>query len=511
MNKILSEYVEDLNKSLGLPDREQSVKFEIFTCYTILSKEYNRSFDVEDIMAGGGDDTGLDGVGIIVNNQLVTSIDEIDQSIAANPSLESTYIFIQSKTSSNFDSGDILKFFAGVSDFFADTPKMRRNQEITQLAEISNYLYAKANYFKRNPLCKLYYITTGTWQDDEQLLAISDIQKRNLLETGLFESVQIYMYGANEIQKVYRDSKNPLSATISFPSRATLPGLPGISEAYYGILSFQEFKKLIVDDNDSLNNVFYDNVRDFQGLANPVNNKIAETLRGADHILFTVLNNGVTIVASNLKVTGNMITLSDFQIVNGCQTSNVLFEFRNTPEVQDLYIPVKIIGTANDDIKTKITVATNSQTAIRRESLQAMTDFQKNLEEYYKTFRGEERLYYERRSKQYQADPLVEKSRIITLQNQIKSFSAMFLENPHMVTSNFGKVVKDFIEKDKDTKDKNKRKNKEKDEPEIFNPKHNYLPYYVAAYTEYKLDRLFKNNTIDAKYKKVKYFFNYAV
>ncbi|WP_446719262.1 AIPR family protein, partial [Herbaspirillum sp. C7C2] len=40
--------------------------------------------------------------------------------------------------------------------------------------------------------------------------------------------------------------------------------------------------------------------------------------------LFCVLNNRVTIVATSLTPAGNHFTLRDYQIVNGCQTSNVL-------------------------------------------------------------------------------------------------------------------------------------------------------------------------------------------
>lgn len=77
----------------------------------------------------------------------------------------------------------------------------------------------------------------------------------------------------------------------------TLPDLPGVTEAYYGILPFLEFKKLLVDEDDKIVNIFDDNVRDFQGENNPVNQLIGETITGDKSELFSVLNNGVTIVA----------------------------------------------------------------------------------------------------------------------------------------------------------------------------------------------------------------------
>ena len=83
-------------------------------------------------------------------------------------------------------------------------------------------------------------------------------------------------------------------------------------------------------------------------------------------------------------------------------------------------IPIKLIVTTDDDIKSKITVSTNSQTAVKKEQLSAMTDFQKNLEHYYNAMEGDGRLYYERRANQYNNDSSVVKKRIISVSNQIK-------------------------------------------------------------------------------------------
>ncbi len=161
------------------------------------------------------------------------------------------------------------------------------------------------------------------------------------------------------------------------------------------------------------------------------------------------------------------------------------------PRIQDLRIPIKLIVTDDDEVKNKITVATNSQTAIRREQLQAMTDFQKQLEQFYNTIAGDGRLYYERRNKQYQSDNSVVKARIITVQVQIKSFGSIFLSIPHRVTSYFGTVVKQNIETER---------------PTIFNPQHKHILYYTSGLAFYRLDSFFRSRAIDARYRKVKFF-----
>ena len=64
--------------------------------------------------------------------------------------------------------------------------------------------------------------------------------------------------------------------------------------------------------------------------------------------------------------------------------------------VNDLMIPIRIIITQDENLKNSITKATNNQTSIKKEQLEALSTFQKKLEEYYKTYtEPEQLLYYE--------------------------------------------------------------------------------------------------------------------
>lgn len=493
MDRIVKHLLNDFLATQEMEPSEVSEDFENFVNFSIISNEYNKVLELANITVGTGDDTGIDGLAIIINGQLINSAEEIDFLLENNNYIEATYLFLQAKTSPKFESSEMNNFAFGVKDFFAEEPKLRRNRDIQYLAEISEYLFSKAPYFRENPVCKLFYVTNGIWdENDQNLNAIKESAKNDLLATNLFSKVEFKAYGANEIARIYRQTKNSIQATFNFANKVLLPELPGITEAYFGMLPLSEYKKLLVDDNGNLRNIFYDNVRDFQGFRNPINTKIASTLEGEEPDLFAVLNNGITIVANSVRPSRNTFTITDYQVVNGCQTSNVLFNYINNKDLSSLSVPLKLIVTTNDDVKNRITVATNSQTAIKREQLQAMTDFQKMLEEFYKTTTGEGELYYERRSGQYQTDNSVIKARVITIQTQIKSFSSMFLENPHRVTSYFGTVVKQNIEID---------------EPRIFNPKHQHIPYYLSGLAYYRLDSLFRSRAIDTKYRKIKFYF----
>lgn len=489
MDRITKSLISELLLNQDMISEGDSKDFEKLVNYCVISNEYSKTLEIDLVTVGDGGDTGIDGIAIIVNGQLIENKEEIDDLLERNNSLEVTYLFIQSKTSSNFNSGELNTFIFGIKDFFAETPSLVRNEDIERFAEISDYLYEKAPYFKENPTLKLYYCTTGKWVSDQNLSAVIEHGVSDLEQANLFEKVIFHPLGAKEIATLYRKTKESIFTTISFSNRVTLPAINGISEAYIGLLPFDEFKKILSDDDDNLVNVFEDNVRDFQGTNNDVNSGIEKTLNNSDSDLFSVLNNGVTIVASSISPTGDSFTVRDYQIVNGCQTSNVLFNSRNSEFINNVYVPVKIIATDDEEIKNRITLATNNQTPIKKEQLASLTSFQRSLEQYYSSYNGESRLYYERRSKQYNSDNSVLKTRIITVPYQIKSFAAMFLNTPHTVTSFFGTIVSKLNE----------------GKAQIFTPDHVFSPYYTSAFAYFKLETFFRRREIDASYKKVRF------
>lgn len=488
MDRVTASLVDNYLETFGISAENQSKAFEYFCNYSIISKEYTETFDINSVSPGGGNDTGIDGLAIIVNGRLIESNEEIEDLLKFNNYLEVTFIFIQAKISNSFESKEIANLFFGISDFFEQDPKLNRNEFISEKALSMEYIYKQSAFMtKGSPKCKIYYVTTGNWNKDKDPLARIEVGRNDLIDKNLFESVDVFPLGANEIQKYYRSTKEAITKEIVFPDNVTLPDIDGIEVAYTGIINYKEFKKLITDDEGNiLLSVFYDNVRAFQG-DNPVNNQIKKTIEDSKFDQFVVLNNGVTVVAKAIISVGHRHTLRDYQIVNGCQTSHVLYEMRDKEGIDKLFVPLRIIVSADEQLRNDIIISTNSQTVVKPEELEALSEFQKRLEEYYKTTRGDSQLFYERRSKQYNDDPSVIKNRIITIPIQIKTFASMFLQNPHRVSRYYGSIVQTLGNQ------------------KIFSMDHKPIAYYTCAYAYYRLEHLFRSGSIDSKYKKCKF------
>jgi hypothetical protein len=331
----------------------------------------------------------------------------------------------------------------------------------------------------------MFYATTGKWQDDAKLSARVDHEKETLSDLNIFGDVAFQALDARTLQRLYASAKNRLSKSIEFASKITLPALPGIKESYLGYLPAEQYLKLITDDTGNIiRGLFYDNVRDFQG-DNPVNLEIEETLKTPEQQLFVLMNNGVTIVSDSVSKTGDVFTIEDYQIVNGCQTSHVLYNNKDLLTTS-VHIPVKLIVSQDSDVKNRIIKATNRQTPVKTEELTALTDFQKALEDYYAAAKGECQLFYERRSQQYKSSVGIEKIRVVSISSQIRSFASMFLGLPHQASRYYGTLLKSI-------------------ESKIFVPGHPPIAYYASALALYRLEALIRRKQIDSVYRPFKY------
>jgi cold shock CspA family protein len=490
-DKIIAGYLRDFVEDYGYEALDEPEAFEHFFNYCILSTHIPSTFPIDDIHVGKEANPGLDGLAIVINEHLINSNEEVDFFAKHSGQLDVKFIFLQSKTGSKFEMGEIGNFIFAVKDFFKSDPAYKTNERVNRLRNLKNYIYERHSIrMGKNPLCLMYYGTTGKWENDKTLKIRIDSDIAEISDTCLFCNTLFIPFDSDKLRNLYRELKNKASKGINIDKHATLPVIEHVQEAYIGILPCKEYLKLITDDADGkmLNGLFYDNVRDFQGF-NPVNIDIQKTLIDqTSNNRFGLLNNGITIVAKSLKRVGNLFNISDFQIVNGCQTSHVIYLNRDRiPDIEKIFIPIKLIVTDDIEVTNDIIKATNWQTELKKEAFESLYPFHKKLEEFYLNYDkvNERRIYYERRSKQYDNQP-VSKNKIITLTAQINSFIAMFLNSPHSTHRYYGELLEAY----------NKR---------IFVDDHSPFPYYASGYGLYAVDRAFARKELEGKYKKFKY------
>ena len=299
MNDLfLLGYIENFANDRGLETNNMPRVFEVFAVSSVLRKYHQfESADIEnDVLVGGGGDGGLDAISILVNGRPVRLSEDVDFFIQKLKRLDVEFVFIQAKTSSHFSSSDIGQFMYGVEQFFAKEPKVIFNNEVTNIKEVTDYIYRNSIYMDQNPTCFLYYITSGSWQSVPDLEGRLEAGRLALENTNLFERVSVKPVDASLLKATYRELERRVVKNVEFSKTAVFPKVNDVDEAYISLLSGDQFIDLVSRDDGELNReLFYDNVRDFQG-ENPVNKEIHQTLSSAHHRnSFPLLNNGITI------------------------------------------------------------------------------------------------------------------------------------------------------------------------------------------------------------------------
>lgn len=488
MDRITKSLLDEFSKQHALLHLPEDKQFEHFASYLSVQRLYGETFDTNDIVIGDGNDTGIDAIAIIVNGVLVTESDTIEDLAESNGYLEAVFIFVQAERSASFETAKIGQFSFGVADFFSVTPSLKRNPDVEEASAIMSAIFAQGPKLKRgNPSCKMYYVTTGKWQGDINLEARRKAAIADIEGIGLFKEVEFVPVDTGQIQRLYSQSINALSREFIFSERTVIPEIPGVKEAYLGLIPAPVFISILTDEGGQIaKSLFYDNVRDWQDF-NPVNSEMRETLESdVQRTRFALMNNGVTIIAKTLRATGNKFYIEDFQIVNGCQTSHVMFSQREKLTDETVMVPLRLISTQDEEITAAIIKATNRQTEVKSEQLLAISNFQKRMELFFLTFENDNRLFYERRSRQYNNMPGIEKTRIVLPSGLIRAFSAMFLDQAHRTTRNYKALVDQVGTR-------------------IFNEDHKLEPYYLAAFASYRLEYFFRSQSIDTKFKRARH------
>jgi hypothetical protein len=485
-NSMLRQFVT-VNK---LENLKESKQFEHFTAYLSVRRYYGKQFDTSDVITGNGGDTVIDAFAVLINGQLITDIDELGD-FDEGGYMDVEFLFVQAERSAGFESSKIGDFGDGVRDFFREEPRFARNEKITQAAAIASAIYDRSSQLKASPTCRLEYMTTGKWVDDAHLLARMQIVKEDLESTNLFSAVEFVPSGADQLHSLYRQAQNEIERVFTFVNKGTLPQLPNVQESHIGYLPAKDFLHLITDETGELIRVlFVENPRDWLEY-NPINTDIKETLETDKKARFVLMNNGITIIASSLRSTGLKFTMGGYSIVNGCQTSHVLFDCQQSID-DTVFIPIRLIATTDEDVINDIITATNRQTEVKEEQFFALRKFSKRLEAFFKTYKEPHDIYCERRSFQF-SRTTVDKLRIVSLNSIIKAFASMFLDEPHRTTKHY-KALKNMVGAKKDSVG-----------AKIFVDTHRLEPYYVASFALYRIEAAFKSGKLDAKYKTTRY------
>lgn len=496
MNEVIAELLAAFRDERDLTDLDEAELFEAFAAFCVLHRFHEQDFEPEAHRTGGSQDRGVDAWGIVVNGELYHDLDSVRTALEHAREMNVVVIVLQAKRSGSAEEKVVADLKDNLEQICSRGPmSYSASPRVVELHDALEVVFDRHHQnAPGSPRLEVRYVHTGQ-SPNPDLLEKCRSAERTLENLGRFATARVEVVGFRQLQRLHQLANRKVRVAFDWPNKVSMPRMNGVQQAWMGTLPAKAFvEELLVDSGGSLRTfLFEDNLRPFLGQRNEVNDGIGRTLaEPVQKGRFAVLNNGITVIARSFNVSGQQCSMSDFQIVNGCQTGNVLFENRDRL-TDDVHLKVTVIEPEPEDeaVSGEITLATNRQTLIAKENLSADQTIHRDIEAFFQTTKAPRHLYYERRTGQFDADPAVTKTRVLKQSHLAQSYAAVFLGQAHEATRPAALL-------------KNPRLR-------IFRSDDAPIVYYTAASVWYQMGWLLRNNRVDSRWKPARYLLMAAV
>jgi hypothetical protein len=396
----------------------------LYYCLEQFLKSY--ALDDDDVEAGitdGGGDGGIDGYYFLVNNrQPVTADTVLEPKTVTGVHL----LFFQVKHSGGIKPTEIEKWLETIDDFFDLTKDpndfgTRYNTRIKSAMRVWRDQYLKLSVQFPTFTADFYYITGDDAEPDDYALgSCSRVEER--FKKALKSTCKVHCVGAKQLWDQVQ--KRPLRRrNIKWAAQPM-----STEDGYIGLVRLPDFRTFLVDEDDLTvlaERIFESNVRGYVA-DSTVNDEIAISLRNPDgEPNFWLLNNGVTIIAAKTQPSHLTLTVDDPQIVNGLQTSRVIFDILPIDSTDQRTVLVRVIETTDQKTQDRVIKATNSQNKMQPSSLRMTDQIHRDLEELFKS----EGLFYDRRKGFYKdrGEPI---KKIVSVNSVAQGIISIMLQRP---------------------------------------------------------------------------------
>lgn len=499
MHTVIRGLVDNFSTSFSFDTSyDLSKQFEYFVNYLVVAPKTSEiSLQPIDITTQD-DDASLDGIAILIDGELITSIEMAEDILKSSKrQLDVKIILTQIKSGETFDKKEITNFMSGILNFLEQDSAYPEGEFNSLRHEILFYVLANVKNIKNNlPDIEVYYCTSGVYKSSRELKGAFSLIESNIKEKTYFHSIKVEPIDRQKIIELHDELSKDLTARIKVEELFAIPSTSKIPQSYLAMIKAKDFVESLLlnkDDNNSdiRPNIFDENIRAYLGENIEVNSSIKESLENCDNkSIFSILNNGITIITPEIAYSPSekTIELTNYQIINGCQTSNVLFDNQHLLS-DDVRIIVKFISTKHNETINTIISSTNNQSHIDENAFLSLKDKAKLVQRFFSTMEArntdENKIYFERRKNEF-SKTISLSSKIFDLRVIVQAYNAMFLNEPFNSSRYVKKIFEDHA---------------------LFMPEDDESYYYISTFCLYKINVMI--NSKKFKYGILKWHFLY--
>lgn len=424
-NQILLESkIEDYKSENSIRTDENA--FDIFVLTQITKNLEIAVEEIVDSIIDGGNDGGVDAVLFFCNGVYFDSLESLK---TKGRELNVEVKIIQSKNTIGVSEDVMTRLQSSLIDVFELSKDLKNgcySPSFVAKAELLRSAWRYVSNKNQNLSVNIYYISKSEFSNLSHGFENKKTQVEKILQDNQI-SGNFLLYGAKELLDLSR-KKEDYTASLNFDQITNSKR----GEGYIGFVNLNEFYKCITDDDNKIReHIFEDNVRDHLR-GREVNQEIMKTLMSDAKKDFWCLNNGVTILSSEVTPSGNILNIKNIQIVNGLQTSYQIYQAKKDGAIfdKDNYLIVKVVITNEENLKTDIIRSTNRQTPVEVAGFRALDKIQIDIEEFFK----KNGLYYDRR-KNYFKNKGITASKIVSIQLLAQCIFSIIYKDPSTARS----------------------------------------------------------------------------
>lgn len=435
--RLLNAAITNFKKENGI--RNDRIAFDYFTISQIL-KNKGIDIDFEEIdtsIVDNGGDGGIDSINVFINDRYYNSVEELREANDEFDSNTSLRIFIiQNKDQNSFKESvfeKLIPTFRDIFNFSLEGMELQKTynaslvEKILLVRESIDAVMVKSN----NVSLYVYYASKGNTNN----ISLGVKHKKDTLmsilnETISIPNVSIDILGANELRTFFADR---IEDELILKYESQISTSSDMGEGYIATVNLKDYYNFVTKENRVRESMLESNIRHYQGSVT-VNRNISNTLDNDKDIEFWWLNNGISILVSEIVPLPNKkLKLKDPQVVNGLQTTFSIANYvrENELESERRNVLIKIIKTVDSRIIDKVISATNSQTEVRPADLRATDDLQRDIEQYFLS----QGYYYDRR-KNYYKNQNKDRSKIFNIAKTAQYIETLLYRRPHAARSN---------------------------------------------------------------------------
>lgn len=469
---------------------DEAKNFEAFTAYCTFCRYSADNVESTDLVYDGAD-PGIDGAFLFLDDRAVFSAEELEEIFnTSRREFHVTVVLTQSKRSETWSKQEIDSFAAAITDFLSETPNQPHSQFLSDFKKMFQLLFKNIGRIRGGlPDLHTYFLTAAPDTEAVEINAAFDAGLAAIKALGYSNDTKLVKAHRDVIHDYWLAADGPVEASLETVGYAPFPAAQNIKNAYVATVRARSFIQAILKDQHGVprKKLFEENVRDFLGVDADVNAEIAETLGNSDKkSRFGLMNNGITIVASSVRPSGQEIFIRDFQIVNGCQTSNVLIALDDQTN-DTVSLMVKLIEADDPAVIDDIVRATNRQSKVEDAQFVSTMSTLRDLERYFNARGADEanRLYFERRKGQYRPENVVP-VRIFDVREAARCYAATVMMRPDLASRYPNRLTGELLS-------------------EVFGVGRPEEDYYTACFCHYRLRMLTSNKRFDGKYSKLRW------